>query len=475
MPIKHCSTCRKDVEIEDGNKTCANCRKISAKNRERKRLNKVYCRQIKPNKTRCNYEVHKECGNLYCLKHVNFWKRYKESNKSNKSNKLDKLTNSTDIGKYCTSRTQCDPDKPGIKAKLPDNYPKKKCESCLIRERAKDKELREKKKGTNEVLNAKNLFACTECTIGVKHTEKEMGIRADGKLSHLCIKHLDKKKEIESKRPERDRKEEFKKYESSLNRKFKKYQIHAQEKNIKFKLNIDQFEESINKNCHYCGITKGDYTNGINRIDRKKCYTIDNIVTACSLCNHMKNTLNEETFILMCTHIAHYGGLVNTRLFYEVFNNYPTGGTFNTYIAGAPGRKLEFKLSKKQFEKIINKPCYICGRNSISDKTGINTHRNGIDRYKNDVGYVLDNCYSCCGDCNYLKNEFGYENIITQCAYIALENENRLDQLLKSWKPSRFTSDRINKSNSTQIKNSNSKTNKKKITKKPIKKSSKNK
>lgn len=50
--------------------------------------------------------------------------------------RLEKKHNNTNEKiKMCNSRTQCDPNKPGIKATLPENYPYMKCESCMKREK----------------------------------------------------------------------------------------------------------------------------------------------------------------------------------------------------------------------------------------------------------------------------------------------------------------------------------------------------
>ena len=49
---------------------------------------------------------------------------------------------------------------------------------------------------------------------------------------------------------------------------------------------------------------------------------------------------------------------------------------------------------------------YICGKkNSI-------THRNGIDRFDNTLGYIESNCKSCCNTCNMMKNRFSYHDIL---------------------------------------------------------------
>ena len=85
-----------------------------------------------------------------------------------------------------------------------------------------------------------------------------------------------------------------------------RYKLNAKKRGLKFKLTEEQFYEITQKDCFYCGekpsqIKKGknyfgEYIyNGIDRIDNKKGYTIDNVVPCCKKCNIAKNnsTLQE--------------------------------------------------------------------------------------------------------------------------------------------------------------------------------------
>ncbi len=67
--------------------------------------------------------------------------------------------------------------------------------------------------------------------------------------------------------------------------------------------------------------------------------------------------------------------------------------------------------------------CYLCGK-----KTSDN-HKNGIDRINNNMGYNLNNCLSCCGDCNYIKNNFLIENVINKM-YKTINNIGYIDECL---------------------------------------------
>jgi hypothetical protein len=70
--------------------------------------------------------------------------------------------------------------------------------------------------------------------------------------------------------------------------------------------------------------------------------------------------------------------------------------SYKNYIKVSRVRNIHFELSESQYIEIVKNPCYYCG--IIQDK-GFN----GIDRLYNSVGYVLNNCVSCCKACNYMK------------------------------------------------------------------------
>lgn len=89
-------------------------------------------------------------------------------------------------------------------------------------------------------------------------------------------------------------------------RAFSSYNSNAKVRGHPFHLNKDEFKTLIDGDCHYCGAEpfntlhyKGDtYTsNGIDRVDNSKGYTIENSVSCCAICNQAKHTLPYETFI----------------------------------------------------------------------------------------------------------------------------------------------------------------------------------
>lgn len=91
---------------------------------------------------------------------------------------------------------------------------------------------------------------------------------------------------------------------------------------------------------------------------------------------------------------------------------------YSQYEVSAKKRKLQFKLNKEEFKILVDGNCYFCDDkpNQICKPgKGCDTGNyiyNGIDRLDSSIGYVLDNCVSCCKLCNYSKMELSKEEFI---------------------------------------------------------------
>jgi len=89
------------------------------------------------------------------------------------------------------------------------------------------------------------------------------------------------------------------------------------------------------------------------------------------------------------------------------------------YKRSAKERNYEFNLTKDQFKKLTKGTCFYCGEEPSQEhgkhlKTnGIYVY-NGIDRINNSIGYTLDNCVTCCWDCNKLKKAYDFSWFINQ-------------------------------------------------------------
>jgi hypothetical protein len=96
-------------------------------------------------------------------------------------------------------------------------------------------------------------------------------------------------------------------------------------------------------------------------------------------------------------------------------------GSFNLvlryYKGNAKKRNLEFQLSLEEFRKFIFDKCNYCGSEpTLSTFVSSQKNRrnkeiicNGIDRMDNSIGYMINNCITCCSICNGAKSNLSYE------------------------------------------------------------------
>jgi hypothetical protein len=95
-------------------------------------------------------------------------------------------------------------------------------------------------------------------------------------------------------------------------------------------------------------------------------------------------------------------------------------------ISWAKRRGLNFELSKDEFRKLTQGNCFYCGAKPKRDFSKANGKRfyngsylyNGIDRINNKKGYTMDNCVTCCYECNKMKGTFGIEFFLNRIGEI---------------------------------------------------------
>jgi hypothetical protein len=141
----------------------------------------------------------------------------------------------------------------------------------------------------------------------------------------------------------------------------------------------------------------------------------------------MKGSLNEIVFVNRIEHILNFNKIIEGKCFPELFSNH-NGSSFKRYENRAKNKNLEWFITKEEFYEIINKECYLCGKKT--DKQ----HKNGVDRVDNNLGYTVENIKPCCGECNYMKNDYNidelfnkfkmiYDNFNKKCDFIEKLNE----------------------------------------------------
>jgi hypothetical protein len=90
------------------------------------------------------------------------------------------------------------------------------------------------------------------------------------------------------------------------------YKSLAKKRGYSFSLSFEDFQSLTKQICFYCEKepyqvleprrrTQMSYTyNGVDRIDNAKGYQIDNVVTCCGVCNAMKSSYPQTTFLEHC-------------------------------------------------------------------------------------------------------------------------------------------------------------------------------
>ncbi len=192
------------------------------------------------------------------------------------------------------------------------------------------------------------------------------------------------------------------------------YKNSAKKRNIEWDLSDEEtFELFDAEFCFYCTEEEPDKTMGIDRINNEIGYNKDNVIPCCSMCNMMKTCLDIDIFIEKCRYINNYkNNNIISDISYFLFPNC-IGSEFTVYEKRAINKKkIEFNLSINDFNNIVNNSCYLCGKNNT------NLHINGIDRINNNIGYTINNCVSCCGECNYFKKDFLLNLIYNKCNLI---------------------------------------------------------
>jgi hypothetical protein len=110
---------------------------------------------------------------------------------------------------------------------------------------------------------------------------------------------------------------------------------------------------------------------------------------------------------------------------------------FGAYKQKARERQLEFRLTKEEFQDLTKKDCYYCGKHPSQVFTrrrmyGSYTY-NGVDRLNNSVGYTVENCVSCCKDCNWLKGAIDVDDfldLVNRIVRHRTENASRIEPSL---------------------------------------------
>jgi hypothetical protein len=270
-----------------------------------------------------------------------------------------------------------------------------------------------------EVPKTQQTKPCTTCC---RECDIKDFIGQNG-ITKTCKQCRDSNKRQDKKRDKEHRAELAKIKEKTANIKYVRCVKDARCRNIDLTLSFEQYSGIIQNPCFYCGekseieISENEdrqYNNGIDRKNNAIGYVFDNCVSCCKMCNYMKHSLSVDVFIHRIKHIISHNGFYPEVLSYNNPELFPDGisSSYVNYKNGAFRRNLVFEISEADFSEFIKNDCYICGKKSS------NTHRNGIDRAENTIGYTYQNIRPCCKECNYMKYVYDYEDFINKCKQI---------------------------------------------------------
>jgi hypothetical protein len=462
--IKFCKRCKKDKYIEKDYVRCAHCRETGNALVEKKRKEKGYCKL-----PGCHY-VSKGDGNKFCEIHQEFDKysdtelkrvdkcsgckslKYiaegeircdgcidlgKKKNEKMKDKRAEqpkckwcnkfKAKDNGYCGKHQTQAWRISVEKKGKKVcskythgcriELDKNYGPKKCPKHLKEERIADKKNRDKKKTLAEEHESDTTKICIECGLEKDNSEFIGFLNKDTERCSTCREGDHR---ADAKRAGQHR--NCYKNEKIINV-YNDYKKKAKDKSIPFKLLFVEFVMLVTDICHYCGkmsfrdissITKDTVIPdliGIDRKDSSKGYIFENCLPCCAMCNYMKGSLPHDTFLNMCNHIMINLKYVEGELKQSTVPN-RISMSYKRYKHNAKKKRKLFNISEVEYINITKHNCYLCG------KKNTNVHKNGIDRIDSNIGYIFDNCRSCCSICNYIKNKYDLTQLLIRMLLI---------------------------------------------------------
>ena len=382
-----CSGCKKSYYLENGRKICNVCKERSKSNVEKRKETVILC-----GKDGCKFKRSTE--NNYCNKHQ-ICILEDETKAMNK--------------KLCFNYIR------GCRSQLDLDYKFSRCSGCLEKDRKKDNEKRQNAKLLNATTSEKaETKYCNTCC---KEYLNEFFIGEKGNETKTCKTCRDDNKIQDLKRDKEHRNELAR---TNIHEKYRCYEKACLDRCLDFRLTYDEFVNIVNNECYYCGYVNSDFVNGIDRKNSSVGYILDNCVSCCKMCNYMKGSLSIDVFIKRAEHVLSYQNRINGNMYPECFSNHKCMPYYR-YKSRALEKQLEFLITNEDYENIIQNDCFLCGKQSDENNT------NGIDRMDSKKGYVLNNINACCGECNYMKFTFDFNEFINKLVSIYEKHKHRMN------------------------------------------------
>lgn len=142
------------------------------------------------------------------------------------------------------------------------------------------------------------------------------------------------------------------------------------------------FDLMVNR-CFYCG----DFATTLDRLDSSLEHTPENCVGCCEFCNTSKKASDPISFVLRCVYRRTFEYFGDD----DIWDENLILPSYSVYKANVECQKRPFELTREQFKNLCTSSCHYCKRCPEFV---------GIDKIVPDDGYILNNCVSCCGNCN---------------------------------------------------------------------------
>ena len=201
------------------------------------------------------------------------------------------------------------------------------------------------------------------------------------------------------------------------------YKKIASDHNLPFDMTDSAAVAIMRRDCAFCGKKAGIDGNGLSRLrtpwparheHARKTFTvragrqfmgpfcIENLTSACGVCNLMKSARRPRSFVELCRHIATFRTNETFGLYPHRFRNNISKRNRSSYIHQSSTHTKTHSLTNELFNAITAKPCHYCGKESQPKADP--PHHNGLDRIdSNERVYSEETVVSCCGDCNMAK------------------------------------------------------------------------
>lgn len=205
---------------------------------------------------------------------------------------------------------------------------------------------------------------------------------------------------------------------TKVSAKYKEIKHSAVRRGIAWDITKEVFETLCFRPCYYCNSSETASLHsamGLDRVDNSKCYTLDNVVTACARCNMSKGKKDVREYWASCKAVATKDGSGKNATKYTTLRS-----KLGSYKYCARKRKKEFCISDELAKQLMSSNCYYCDAPPIP--------LSGIDRKLNSRGYVDDNVVSCCTTCNFGKLTMDGDEYISLCKRVYLTHPCGISQ-----------------------------------------------